>query len=84
MKQPYSVSGASAPTQRFSTYGDAQRYAWDALRGGFADSETVIKIRTDRGDRPMEFWTIGSSGKFKHSYESSKRRRAHRAKGRHR
>ncbi len=67
---PLPVAGSFK--KRFSTYADAQRYAWDCLRKNDRFDLAKIKILGLDGKwREMENWTIGSSGKFRHAYPVS-------------
>jgi hypothetical protein len=68
------AKGALSAKRNFTNYGDAQRYAWDLLgKGRTRVAMIYVRHFMDKEDRfgfskRMEAWTIGKSGKFKHSY----------------
>jgi hypothetical protein len=62
----YQVFSPGETASIHSNYGDAQREAWKTLRRAGLGAIASIRVMCSDGQfREMEYWTLGSSGKFR-------------------
>lgn len=65
----YRVSLDGGTPERFASYGDAQRWAWDGLRAHPERTATVEILALNPHEwLTRERWTVGPSGRFRHEY----------------